>query len=207
MSGACVRVHFGMSSLNIFGGVLYKGTVVPGGCQEWERSRHTPRGALLLQSPRPLQAPHLEEWKAGFLFLSVSVLLQLVLLGSPRLLAVWEVGSGVIFMSWVLRTFRGLSESIIIDSEILLVNKTFCSLSCRTEIRRHRQNQKTGSCEKDQVWTARIVYSGPGNPLWILSIVICAFFFVACFRELLCVQLLFTFPHSVDSFPLNPRRS
>lgn len=83
----------------------------------------------------PFQTPSLEEWKVEFLFLSVSVLLQLVLLGSRRLFSsLREVGSRIIFTSGVLRTFRRFSESMIIDSEVLLVNKTFCSLACGTQV-------------------------------------------------------------------------
>lgn len=73
--GPRVRVHFSMSSLNIFKGVLYKGTVVPGDVRSEREADNPPEGTFLLQSPRPLHAPSLEEQKAEFLFLSLSFLL------------------------------------------------------------------------------------------------------------------------------------
>lgn len=88
VSGACVRVRFGMSSLNVFRGGLYRGRVVPADVRSEREADIPSEDTLLLQSPRPLQAPPLEERKAEFLFLSVSVPLSLVLRGSPRLLAV-----------------------------------------------------------------------------------------------------------------------
>ena len=84
----------------------------------------------------------------------------------------------------------------IVGGKVLLLNQTVLQpLSLNL---RHRHNQKTGNCRKDGVWMARIICPSTRNPAFILSVIRCAFFWVGSLKELHCVQLLLTSPHSVS---------